>query len=290
MTTDTDLVRSIWEAPDDLELRRIFADFLQDKGEATLALRGELVRVQCELAGWVPELHRREELRRCEQALLQDVRQEWLAPWLEQGAEGTIVQGLPRVALDAQRFLLPSFTSSLGPLCQDTWVEMVRLERLRLIQVNRLARCSGLADLAGLDLSGNNLTDEHLRRLLRSRHLEGLRQLDLSSNQLTDSSAGLLADSGLLERLVRLDLRNNQLTGTGLHWLLQGAGRQLKALEVYGNRLSAGSLQQLRDFCNTQGRRRLWAGQPTRLLNSIGMELVQIPAGEFLMGSPDAEP
>ncbi len=290
MTTEVSLLRSIWEAPDDLDLRRVFADWLQDQEEPALAERGELVRLQCELMAWVPEWQRREELRQREQALLPAVRQEWVGPWQQWGAETAIVTGLPRVSLEAHRFLARSFVEQAASLCRHSWVEMVRLEELRLIHVNRLARCPALAELPGLDLSGNNLEDEHLHRLLRLARLEGLRQLDLSNNQLSNDSARLLVDSGLLERLVRLDLRNNRLTATGICRLLQGAGRQLKCLEVSGNHWNARSLQLLGDWREAVVRRRLLAGRPARLLNSVGMELVLIPAGEFLMGSPDSEP
>jgi formylglycine-generating enzyme required for sulfatase activity len=34
----------------------------------------------------------------------------------------------------------------------------------------------------------------------------------------------------------------------------------------------------------------LWLGDPTKLVNSIGMKLKLIPAGEFLMGSPESDP
>ncbi len=290
MTADLSFLRSIGESSDDLELRRIFADWLQDQGDSALAARSELVRVQCDLAEWVPERQRRDELRQREQALLAEVRQEWLGPWFAREAEGTIVNGLPRVSLSAYRFLNRSFAEQLPDLCRYTWPEMVRLDELRLVQVNRLARCSGLACLAGLDLSANNLEDEHLRRLLQSEHLGELRQLDLSNNQLSDGSARMLADSGLLRQLVRLDLRNNRMTGTGVLWLLERAGRQLKHLEVSGNGLSQAALRVLRNWREEPIRRRLHAGRPARLLNHLGMELALIPAGEFLMGSPDSEP
>ena len=56
----------ILDDPADLSLRLIFADWLDDQDNP----RGEFVRVQTELLGWVPDLERRTSLLRRQEQLL----------------------------------------------------------------------------------------------------------------------------------------------------------------------------------------------------------------------------
>src|SRR5438132_1016345 len=61
--------------PDDDTPRLVYADWLDDRGDAA---RAEFLRVQCELARWVPQLDRREALRRREGELLARHANDWL--------------------------------------------------------------------------------------------------------------------------------------------------------------------------------------------------------------------
>ena len=47
-----------------------------------------------------------------------------------------------------------------------------------------MARCPGLAELVGLELRHNGLTDEGVTALTASPYLGGLRRLDLASNEI----------------------------------------------------------------------------------------------------------
>src|SRR5437763_813402 len=60
--------------------RLIFADWLEEQDDPALAVRGEFVRVQCQLAAWVPDLERRTQLQRRQSELLEDHRAAWLGP------------------------------------------------------------------------------------------------------------------------------------------------------------------------------------------------------------------
>ena len=64
--------------PDDDTPRLILADYLEENGEAD---RAEFIRVQCQLAAWVPEARERMALQRRERELLAGHRDEWLGPF-----------------------------------------------------------------------------------------------------------------------------------------------------------------------------------------------------------------
>src|SRR4051794_32461983 len=81
-------LQAIAEAPDDDAPRLVFADWLQDEGDAD---RAEFVRAQCALARIAADDPRRPELCRREDELLAAHREEWLAAdlpaWARPGAE-----------------------------------------------------------------------------------------------------------------------------------------------------------------------------------------------------------
>ncbi|MFO0552485.1 MAG: TIGR02996 domain-containing protein [Polyangiaceae bacterium] len=64
------LLRAVLERPDDDEPRLVYADWLTEQGDA----RGELIQVQCELAGMALSRERRRALRAREKQLLQGSR------------------------------------------------------------------------------------------------------------------------------------------------------------------------------------------------------------------------
>ena len=78
MTTEQAFLDAIRADPDDDTLRLVFADWLDEHGNAAECARAELIRVQCELARWVPDLRRRTALHSREAALLQAHAQHWL--------------------------------------------------------------------------------------------------------------------------------------------------------------------------------------------------------------------
>jgi uncharacterized protein (TIGR02996 family) len=73
MTQRDSFLHAIYENPDDVALRLVFADWLEDQGDPL----GEFIRVQCELDQGV-EGGQFDELCRRESELLQRHRQEWL--------------------------------------------------------------------------------------------------------------------------------------------------------------------------------------------------------------------
>ena len=77
MTAEDAFLRAILETPDDETPRLVFADWLEEHGDLIQAARGELMRVQCELARWVPDLPRRTALQERESTLIRTFAQHW---------------------------------------------------------------------------------------------------------------------------------------------------------------------------------------------------------------------
>lgn len=73
MTAERDMLRAIHDAPDDDAPRRVYADWLLERGDP----RGELIQLQCELATMSPKDPRRDNIVAREQALLKKHNARW---------------------------------------------------------------------------------------------------------------------------------------------------------------------------------------------------------------------
>src|SRR5438270_12033622 len=85
--------------PDDEAARLIFADWLEEQGDPDLSARAELLRVQCELARWVPDLERRTALQERERELLDAHAAAWMAPWQDRCLGWRFQRGVCRLTL-----------------------------------------------------------------------------------------------------------------------------------------------------------------------------------------------
>jgi uncharacterized protein (TIGR02996 family) len=283
MTPEIAFVQAILEDPEDLDQRRIFADWLEDQG-GDLALRGELMRLQCDLSAGVPDVARRDPMRRREAALWERLREAWLGPLAEHCSEARVVNGLLRVAMSAEQFCQEPIATAAAGLFRRAWVETVRLDSPAAYILD-IAQSPALRTVSALDLSGRpqgpRLENARLQVFLQNAaHFPRLTRLNLANRQLTDGAIALLDRKGWLTKLTSLDVRNNRLSNEGVRFLLERAAPRLREIEVHGNdALNATTLEFLRN-------RRL---STNRLVNSVGMELVRIPAGSYLMGSPEGE-
>jgi uncharacterized protein (TIGR02996 family) len=199
MSADEPFLRDISMNPEDDTVRLVYADWLEDHGQAG---RAELIRVQIALAVPPDGLDEYRALRARESALLDRHGKEWFAPLKQWGVRTWVLRrGLvERVTLPARRFL--EHAEQLLALAP---IHTVLLTGVRPL-VGELAKCSPLARLSGLDLSGNKLREADVRALL-SPHLAGLRRLDLSDNPLGPGGVEALASCPHLTGLRRLALR-----------------------------------------------------------------------------------
>jgi uncharacterized protein (TIGR02996 family) len=285
MTTTLDgFLHALREDPEDRAARLICADWLDERDDP----RGEFLRVQCELAGWVPDLPRRRQLQAREADLLAQHGPKWLGQLSRICAGWEYVNGLAHLTLKAADFLSQAGGSArLAVWLRRAWVGSVRLTHLNAQQVPELAEALPAADLSALDLDGNHLDDPSLAPLLCSK--VALRSLDLANNRLTDASLRLLADSPLWEHLQELDLRNNGLTNLGVRALCRGEPPpRLRRLDLQGNALDPEVQLAIARWLPAPAPGR-GAGDLARLVNTLAMEFALIPPGTFLMGSPPEE-
>src|SRR4051794_20425595 len=89
MTDEKALLQYVLANPDDDTARLVYADCLQEAGEATRVARAELIRAQVALAKLPAEAPEAEELAARQNDLLEQFGDEWravLGPWAVQSA------------------------------------------------------------------------------------------------------------------------------------------------------------------------------------------------------------
>src|SRR3954452_707004 len=109
MSDDNAFLRAILGQPDDDAPRLVYADWLEEHGDAD---RAEFIRLQCELAR-LPEGDRRgPALRKREAALLRKHKKQWLAPLTQLVEAGEFRRG---------------FVERVKVWCDQFWVYAVAL-------------------------------------------------------------------------------------------------------------------------------------------------------------------
>jgi len=196
---DQAFITAIRAAPDENDLRLVYSDWLEENDQRE---RAELIRVQVALADPPEDWASYRALRTREAALLDNYGKKWFGPLKKLGVRNWVLRrGLvERVTMPAHRFL--EHGEELLALAP---IHSVKLSAARQV-VGALAKCSHLARLTGLDLSGNKLREADVRTLLSPR-LSRLRRLDLSDNPLGPGGVAALTGSPHLAGLQRLALR-----------------------------------------------------------------------------------
>jgi uncharacterized protein (TIGR02996 family) len=283
--TEASFVRALCDDPDDDATLLVFADWLDDQDDPS----AELLRIQQELSRWTPELQRRLLLQERERQLLQQFDSTRMESLCEFCLGWKRQRGLATLTIQPRRFAGKRFARMAREAFARGWVGGVQLRGGSYLGT-ALRQSEHLLDISALDLSNSNLVSDDLYHLVESPFLKGLRHLTLAGNRLDDIGVHRLAESPLLEHLHVLDLRNNAFTAAGLEGLLRAAkpGR-LRRLEVQGNILPPATLQMLADWHTRQPLRPEERDGPHKVINSLGMEFVRIPAGTFLMGAPRDE-
>src|SRR5215510_4941074 len=116
---------AIGNDPDDDTARLVYADWLDDCNHAD---RAELIRVQCELARWVPDLRRRTELQERERWLLAAHSTDWFEPLRALGASVEYERGFPTITLLADPLKRDrQWCDEVAYQCEQSEVQTVRL-------------------------------------------------------------------------------------------------------------------------------------------------------------------
>jgi uncharacterized protein (TIGR02996 family) len=194
---------AIREAPDDDTPRLVFADWLDEHGDAA---RAEFIRAQCELAGGGGG-RRRERLLRRERELLLEHEHSWLGPLASLVRRATFVRGfVERVTVLAEQLLKhASALFAAAPVrhlilteCRDL-LPILALPELRAITT--------------LDLRAgcHPPNAQELWALLDAPHLLGVTALILRQRGLGNQAAEALVVSPSAARLRTLDLYDSGL-------------------------------------------------------------------------------
>jgi sulfatase modifying factor 1 len=272
MTREADFLRALADEPDDWDARLVFADWLDEKGD----VRAEFVRVTADLDGWVPDLPRR--------CLLQERQGQWLArhssAWLEPVrpfvSGWSLDRGLVRLHMTAAQYTAADFAERAPEHFARCWVRTVRLEGVTAKDLLGILRQPHLGKAPRLEIESAGLDDAAGCSLARCPHLTGVRELGLANNQVTKATLQALLGGPVGECLRCLDLRNNEVEPDPDDL----RASCLRHLDLHGN---SPWTHRFQGECPEVCRR------GDRLTNSIGMEFRRIPAGTFLMGSPDDE-
>lgn len=261
-------LRAIYAAPDDDTPRLVFADWLDEHGEAK---RAEFIRVSCELEQVEEFGPRWRTLCERSQKLLRPNRAKWsreladrklLNIEFRRGFVGEVTIYSKRFVADAakllalapiQRVKLADLDRRGGNVPLDDVLACPAVSRLRGLDlantrlpdsaVEQVAACENLRGLRELALDASELTGDACRALLRSEHLAGLTDLTLAvrfdSNAAGNELASALAAEPGLQRIARLTLRGSGVGPVGAKALAgspHAAG--LRYLAVSGGGLS----------------------------------------------------
>jgi uncharacterized protein (TIGR02996 family) len=236
-------LQAIREAPEDDDLRLVFADYLEENGD----LHAGLVRLSVLRARLASDDPASAKKRAEERQLTARDAASWLGPFAGQVVGWEVNRGLLLMRARAS-WLEEALATNPEAAEVLRWVET-----LRLVgdpgTIHRLLESPHLALVRSLNLSWNalgpaggsvlhrasllpylhelNLAECHLGPVgvhhLGRAALPRLRILDLTANDLTDEGARALADSPLLKNLDRLVLNKNRLTPRGIAAVLESA-------------------------------------------------------------------
>jgi uncharacterized protein (TIGR02996 family) len=292
MTPEQAFLADIRDSHNDDALRLIYADWLEEQGQP----RGELIRLQFQLADLPDQDERRAPLLQRQQTLLADHEEDWLADLPRfPGIRWCWDRGFPW-AVNASS--LETFQTYAAILFRTVPLQKLSVRLMGPDQIQQLLDIPGVEKLVGLDLSyggiqsrgariiaqasllrglrtlalgSNGIGSDGVEILANSPHLGNLTSLDASSNGIDSNGATALARSPTLVRLERLNLDTNDLGERGLEELLHSEHRQQwRILNLSYNRLG-----------NVGGRFLEEAGQLQRLRalylrgNEIGQEFVE---------------
>jgi uncharacterized protein (TIGR02996 family) len=234
MTHDEAFLAAIREQPDDDGPRLVYADWLDDHGQAD---RAEFIRVQCERARGVAGpraealLHRAHELLRAHW-------EEWVGPlreaarpagrkfgekWLSGGFDAEGLSKFRRGFVDTLTLGTEEFLARTGVLARLVPLRHLLLRRAdpRADALAAAPYLHGLEILSFVDYYDLPLTARGARALASSPHLGRLRNLYLLHNDLGDAGVQALAGAPWLRGLQTLVLAANGLSAVGVRALAE---------------------------------------------------------------------
>lgn len=227
--------KALWQAilddPDDDTARLVYADWLEENGEAE---RGQFIRVQVELARNGIGDARRKELERQETKLLKGKKTVWKAniPVIKGVRWGEFLRGFVSEAIVQSVFMFHRYARQI--------VEAIPLQVLRLRTVNSLhavAVSPHVKNVRELHIPNQRIAEGPIEQLATAKNLGKVRVLNLSGNSLGDKGVAILAKTSALPALEQLDLSFNGIGSRGVTEMVNSAWMidKLKDLRLHGN-------------------------------------------------------
>jgi uncharacterized protein (TIGR02996 family) len=228
--TENAFLQAILADPDDDAPRLIYADWLDENGDAD---RAEFIRLQIGLSNTEstnPEFaslqSRAEELRQAHHV-------EWLneLPQFEKVAWEVFDRGF----ISAVRFDHPdAFFAHAGRVVASAPVSELRLHQFFPNHAARLADSQYTRGIRVLDLNdGNNVGNNGAEAIAASANLSELKTLKLRGNSIGPAGVRAIAHSSYIRGLKRLRLERNELYDDGLRFIAASqALRELSQLDL----------------------------------------------------------
>jgi uncharacterized protein (TIGR02996 family) len=219
MISEDAFLFSILERPDDNGPRLVYADWLEEEGDAD---RAELIRLQC---GSGDAARERE--------LISRNGSRWAGPMLRSVYSYAFRRGfVEEVTVEAGMFL------ELGErLFAAAPVRLVRLIQARAV-LGRLFKSPLLSRLSALHLTECKIANEGAILLADCPHVTGLQTLRLGENAMDDQAIEVLSDSPNLTNLTSLSMPGNLIGDLGAR-LLASSTRfpHLESLDLSRNQI-----------------------------------------------------
>lgn len=228
-----EFLQTIIAHPDDDAPRLVYADWLEEHGEAD---RAEFIRGQVEAY----RLGENDPLRLRLEARAKVLLKQYRAEWVRQ------LEGLGE-SPQFQRGFVHDIAIRTATLidCGERLLRVAPIQGLRLAEtagyLTQLANCPWLQRITHLDLGWNSLMvddairphRDELHALLASPHLLNLAELDLEANESAADSAEFLAQCQSMRSLVRLNASRWHIGENGLRALLGSPFlQQLRGLDL----------------------------------------------------------
>jgi uncharacterized protein (TIGR02996 family) len=229
-STHHDFLQTIIASPDDDAPRLVFADWLEEAGDAE---RAEFIRLQCELARMADDDPRWKRLWTREQELLRQHQVEWQRglPQLE----GVTWRGFQRGFMAAVHVeTAEAFAEQAEAIFAAAPIGEVRFQRIFNEGAKRIALTPQLARIHVLDLEdGNLIGNSGAQALANSPYIAGLTSLKLRGNAVGPAGARALASATHLGPLRELNLEHNAIYDEGVQAIVESPRmRRLERLSL----------------------------------------------------------
>jgi len=219
-STDAAFLRSIIDEPDDDAPRLIYADWLDEQGDAD---RAEFIRLQVRLYRMSPIDPEYKAMRERSYELSQPHHVEWVhrLPQFEHVHWESFERGF----VSAVRFTEPDvFFQHAGKVRKAAPIEEVRLHRFGWPEACRLGESKNLEGIRTLDLNdGNSIGNQGTEGLMKSPYLRALHSLKLGHNSLGSTAVRAIAFAPYMRQLRALKLERNDLYDDALSFLAESS-------------------------------------------------------------------